>query len=159
MSPSIDRRATASDQGGFSLVEITLVVSIMLILVVVATPMFLRFHQAAQARAAAREMVSFLNQGRQLAIMQNRSICVHIDSTTMHYHQGSCSGATWVGPGTDASGDIAVFQGVTLATNANPVFNYLGAATTGATYTITHTKSGIQMSVVVSASGRVSISP
>ena len=158
MTPSIERRTT-SGQSGFSLVEIMLVVSIMVILAVVATPMFVRYYQAAQARSAAAEMVSFLNQGRQMAIMQNRSICVHITSTAMHYHQGSCSGDVWVGPGTDASGNIDVSSGITLTTNANPVFTYLGAASTGATYTVTHTKSGIQMSVVVSSSGRVSVSP
>jgi prepilin-type N-terminal cleavage/methylation domain-containing protein len=157
---SIDRRTTTSGQGGFSLVEIVLVVSIMLILVVVATPMFLRYSQAAQARAAAAEIVSFLNQGRQLAIMQNRSICVHIDPTTMHYHQGSCDGARWIGPGTDTSGDISLFQGITLTrtTGSDPVFNYLGAAN-GMTYTVRHTKSAIQMTVTVSASGRVSVGP
>ena len=159
MNPSSDRCTTTSGQGGFSLVEIMLVVSIMAILVVVATPMFLRFHQAAQARAAAQEIVSYLNQGRQLAIKQNRSICVHIAPTTMHYHQGNCSGDKWVAPGTDSSGDIEMFQGVTLTTNADPVFSYLGAASPSATYTVRHTKSGIQMTVVVSVSGRVSVGP
>ena len=158
MTPSIFRRV-ATRESGFSLIELTLVVAILLILVVLATPMFLRYYQAAQANVAAREIVAFLNQGRQLAIAQNRSICVHIDATTMHYHQGSCSGDRWIAPGTDSTGDIDVFEGVTLAANdSDPIFTYLGAATP-VTYTLTHTKSGITQTVVVAASGRVSIGP
>jgi prepilin-type N-terminal cleavage/methylation domain-containing protein len=159
MTPSTDRRTTTCGQGGLSLVEIILVVAIMGILAVLATPMFLRYYQAAEARAAAQGIVSYLNQARQLAIMQNRSICVHIDPTTMHYHQGSCAGPQWVAPGTDASGDIKLLEGITLTRNQDPVFTYLGAASQGATYTLTHTKSGIQMTVVVSNSGRVSVGP
>ena len=158
-TPSIDRRTTTSGQRGSSLVEITLVVAVMLILTVLATPMFLRYYHAASARAAAQGIVSYLNQARQLAIMQNRSICVHIDPTTMHYHQGGCTGPEWVAPGTNADGDIKLLEGITLTTNANPVFTYLGAASTGATYTLTHTKTGTQLTVVVATSGRVSVGP
>jgi hypothetical protein len=93
--------------------------------------------------------------------MQNRSICVHIDPTTMHYHQGDCSGPKWVAPGTQADGDIKLFDGITLARTSgqDPVFNYLGAVNSGMAYTVRHTKSGIQMIVNVSVSGRVSLAP
>ena len=39
-----------------------------------------------------------------------------------------CAGATWIGPGTDGSGNIAVPAGITLSTNADPIFNYLGGS-------------------------------
>jgi hypothetical protein len=79
----------------------------------------------------------------------------------LHYHQGSSSGDKWVGPGTDANGDIKMPDGITLTrtSGTDPVFTYLGAASPGATYTLTHTKSGIQLTVVVSVSGRVSVGP
>ena len=146
-------------QAGFTLVEIMLVVGIIGIMAAIATPMLLSYYQGAQLRIAAEEVATFLNQGRQLAIMQNGSICVHITSTAMHYHQGSCAGATWIGPGTDAAGNIAVPAGITLSTTADPVFNYLGGTTAGATYTITHTQSSTLVHVVVATSGRVSITP
>jgi Tfp pilus assembly protein FimT len=146
-------------QAGYSIAEILLVVGIIGIIAVLATPMFLRYYQGAQLRIAAEEVAAFLNQGRQLAITQNGSICVHINSTAMHYHQGSCAGTTWTGPGTDVSGNIAVPAGITLSTNADPIFNYLGGTTTGATYTITHTQSSTLVHVVVAVSGRVSITP
>jgi Tfp pilus assembly protein FimT len=146
-------------QAGFMLVEIILVVGIIGIITALATPMFLSYYQGAQLRVAAEEVVTFLNQGRQMAITQNGLICVHINSTAMHYHLGGCGGATWIGPGTDAAGNIAVPQGITLLTTADPIFNYLGGTTQGATYTITHTPSSKSVNVVVALSGRVCITP
>jgi len=154
MLPNMKRR-----DAGYSLVEILLVVSIIGIITVLGTPMFLSYYQGAQLRVAAEEVAAFLNQGRQLAIMQNGSICVHISSTAMHYHQGTCAGPTWTGPGTDAAGNIAVPAGIALSTTAEPIFNYLGGTATGATYTINHTQSSTLVHVVVAVSGRVSITP
>ena len=126
--PSIDRRTTTRGQAGFTLVEIMLVVAIIGIITAIATPMFLSYYQGAQVRVAAEEVATFLNQGRQLAIAQNRSICVHITTTAMHYHQGTCAaGATWIGPGTDAVGQSRRPRGITLSpTNVEVTFNYLG---------------------------------
>jgi Tfp pilus assembly protein FimT len=144
---------------GYTVIEILLVVGISGILTVFAMPTFLGYYQGAQLRVAAEEVAAFLNQGRQLAITQNGSICVHSISTAMHYRQGSCAGPTWTGPGTDISGNIAVPAGITLSASANPTFNYVGASITGATYTITHTQSSTLVHVVVALSGRVSITP
>lgn len=155
----IERRTAKRWQGGYSGAEIMLVVAIIGILAVLATPMFIRYYQGAQLQLAAEEVATFINQGRQLAILQSAPICVHIASTSMHYHLGSCAGATWLGPGTDSSGNIAVPTGITMTTTADPIFTYLGAASTAATYTITHTQSSTSVHVVVAASGRVSITP
>jgi Tfp pilus assembly protein FimT len=144
---------------GYSVIELLLVVGIIGILTVTATPTFLGYYQGAQLRVAAEEVAAFLNQGRQLAITQNGSICVHSSSAAMHYRQGTCAGPTWTGPGTDVSGNIAVPAGITLSATADPVFNYVGASTTGATYTITHTQQNTLVHVVVALSGRVSITP
>ena len=144
---------------GYSVIEILLVVGIIGILTAIATPTFLGYYQGAQLRVAAEEVAAFLNQARQLAIVQNGSICVHSSSTAMHYRQGTCAGTTWTGPGTDASGSIAVPAGITLSATAEPIFNYVGGSNTGATYTITHTQSNTQIHVVVALSGRVSITP
>ena len=144
---------------GYTVIEILLVLGIIGILAVIATPTFLGYYQGAQLRVAAEEVAAFLNQGRQLAIVQNRSVCVHSTSTAMHYRQGTCAGTTWTGPGTDAAGSIAVPAGITLSATADPIFNYVGGNTTGATYTITHTQSRTLVHVVVALSGRVSITP
>jgi prepilin-type N-terminal cleavage/methylation domain-containing protein len=151
----------ARRQSGFTLIEVMLVLAIMGILAVLATPMFLSYYQGARLRVAAEEVATFLNHGRQLAIKENAlaGVCVQITATAMHYRIGGCAGAPWVGPGTDGAGNVSAPQGVTLTTTADPVFSYLGAASPAATYTVTNTQTAATLRVFVSGSGRVSIGP
>ena len=153
------RRSKWWEQAGASVGELALVLAIVGILTVLATPLFLTYYQASTLRVAAEEIAAFLNQGRQLAIRQNGNVCVHITPTAMHYHLGSCAGAVWIGAGTDAAGNLKGPDGITLTTTANPIFNYLGAPTPGATYTVTNTQTASTLRVVVAASGRVCIAP
>ena len=138
---------------GFSLVELLVLLVVVGALFSLSLPAFMSYYKSAQVRAAASVIASYLNQGRQLAIQKNRSVCVHITSTALHYAQGSCAGTVWVGPGTDATGSIPAPGGITLTTTADPVFSNLGAAVPAATVTITH--GSASLSVIVSASGRV----
>jgi prepilin-type N-terminal cleavage/methylation domain-containing protein len=144
---------------GFTMAELIIVLAVIAIMVAVSVPYFLTYLQSARVRAAAEEIATFLNQGRQLAISTNQNICVHITSTAMHFHLANCAGTTWAGPGTDASGNIPAPGGIGLSTTADPVFSYLGNATPAATYTVRDTYSGRQLRVMVAASGRVSIGP
>jgi len=137
----------------------SLVLAIIGILAVLATPLFITYYQAARLRVAAEEVAAFINHGRQLGIKENVGVCVHITATAMHYHIGSCAGTTWIGPGSDAAGNVKVPVGVTLSTTADPLFSYLGAASPAATYTVTSTQTGSTLRVFVSTSGRVTIGP
>jgi Tfp pilus assembly protein FimT len=147
----------STNEAGFSLAEVALVVGIMGILTVLATPMFLRYYNSAQLTVAARQVASTLNQARQLAISQNAAICVHNSSTALHFHQGGCAGATWIGPGTNASGQMALPAGFTMTATASPQFTYLGAASPAATYTLTHTQTSTTLTVTVAGSGRITV--
>jgi len=151
----------ARRHSGFTLIEVMLVLAIMGILAVLATPMFLTYYQGARLRVAAEEVATFLNHGRQLGINENVGVCVQITATAMYYRiGGDCTGAPWVGPGTDAAGNVSVPQGVTLTATADrTVFTYLGAASAVATYTVTNTQTAATLRVFVSGSGRVSIGP
>jgi prepilin-type N-terminal cleavage/methylation domain-containing protein len=144
-------------QRGFSVSELLVVVSVIGILTVASVPTFVSYYQLARLRAGAEQIAAFLNQGRQIGIRENVGICVHITSTAMHYHVGGCFGPVWIGPGSDASGNVRAPQGIALTTSADPVFNYLGAANPAATYTVRNTQTNRTMTVTVAASGRVSI--
>jgi hypothetical protein len=74
-------------------------------------------------------------------------------------HLATCGGTIWTGPGTDTTGTITLANGITVASAQNVVFTYLGTASTAGTYTVTNPRDGRTMSVIVSASGRVSIGP
>ena len=155
-----DRSRTA--ESAYSLTELALVLAIVGIMASLATPSFLTYYQGARLRAAAEEVAAFINQGRQIGIRENVGVCVHSTPTAMHYHIGNCDEATskWIGPGTDAAGNIALPAGITLSSPPNPpLFSYLGNATPAATYTVTNSQTGATLQVVVAASGRVSIGP
>ncbi|MBI2526260.1 MAG: GspH/FimT family pseudopilin [Candidatus Rokubacteria bacterium] len=157
MVPRRSERLTA--QAGFSLAELLVVIAVIGILAALTAPFFISYYQSAALKAAAEELVTFLNQGRQIAIKENQTVCVHTTSGAIHLHVNGCSGSTWVGPGTDASGNWKVPQGFTLASTAEPQFSYLGAAAPAATYTVTNSANGRTLSVTVSASGRVNVGP
>lgn len=157
---TVDRMdAKRAAQMGFALAELLVVVAVIGILTGISIPFYLTYLNQATLKSGAEEVVTFLNHGRALAIKENTNVCVHISSTQMHYHLGSCSGTTWRGPGSDASGNVRVPASVTLSTNANPVFSYLGAASPAATYTITNPRDGRTLHVAVAASGRVNVTP
>jgi len=144
-------------QGGFSLAELIVLLAVVGILSVMSTPFFLNYYRTAQVRGAASDIAAYLNQGRQLAIQRNTGVCVNITATTIRYNLGGCAGAAWIGPGTDAAGNINTPESITLTTTATPVFNYLGAAAPAATYTVT--RGAYSLTVSVSASGRVLVGP
>jgi len=143
-------------EGGYSIGELAIVVAIVGVLAAMSTPLFLSYYQAAKLRASAQAVAAYVNQGRQIGIRENTGACVHITSTSLHFHLSNCAGTTWIGAGSDASGNIAAPEGTTLSSTANPIFSYLGAAAPAATITITNTKTGQQTTVSVAASGRVS---
>jgi len=150
------------------MIEIALVMTIVAVVAALATPTFLTYYQASRLRVGAEEVAAFINQGRQLGIRENTGVCVHIASTALQYRLGTaCSlvaittlaGDAWVGPGTDSNGAIQIPQGLTLSTDTDPVFSYLGAASPGTTIAVRNTQTGSVLHVTVAVSGRVSIGP
>jgi Tfp pilus assembly protein FimT len=146
-------------RNGFSLAELTVILAVIGALFSLSLPSFLNYYQTAQVRGAASDVAAYMNQGRQLAIQLNCSVSVQITATAISYNrQANCqTPGVWLGAGTDAGGNIAAPDGITLATSATPIFTNLGAAAPAATLTVTHGSSSL--SVLVSASGRVTIGP
>jgi len=157
MAPRRSKRSAA--QAGFSLAELLVVLAVIGILAGMTVPFFISYYQSAALKAAAEELVTFLNLGRQIAIKENRAVCVQTTAGAIQMRVSGCSGTLWVGPGTDASGNWKVPQGFTLTSTAAPVFSYLGAASPAATYTVRNSANGRTLSVAVSASGRVNVGP
>jgi len=145
-------------RAGFSLAELALVMSVIGLLTALAFPLFITYYQSSRLRAAAEEVAAFLNQGRQLGIRENTGTCVHITQTALQHRLGTnCTAAARIGPGTDEAGNVRVPSGLALSASANPVFNHLGAASPGATITLTNAQDGRALRVIVAVSGRVRI--
>jgi prepilin-type N-terminal cleavage/methylation domain-containing protein len=153
-------RAALAGRAGFSLTELIVVIAIIgIIALMVATAFWQSFYQDQVLRAGSEVVSTYLQQARSLAIRSGTNICADNDGGGLHLHQGTCAGTVWVGAGTNASGYFTTPTGVSIAMSAAPVFNYLGAATPSATYTITNTQTGATRTITVAATGRISVGP
>lgn len=145
-------------QRGFTLIEMTVTLTVLGLLVAMAIPAYLSYRQSAVLKSGAQQIVTMINVARELALRVNDNVCVKLPSpTTKSYTLGGCSGSVWIGAGTDPAGNVPLPEGVTVTTTANPVFNYVGAALPAATYTITNPQTSATLTVSVSLSGRVTI--
>ncbi|MGH7305441.1 MAG: GspH/FimT family protein, partial [Candidatus Rokuibacteriota bacterium] len=118
------------------------------------------YARTAALQAAARELAASINLGRQIAISRNTTVCVELASATnIRLRTGGCGGAAWTGSGTDGSGAIRVSDSAALriSGSAHVVFTSLGAASPAGHYTLTHAVSNGMRTVVVAATGRVSV--
>jgi Tfp pilus assembly protein FimT len=155
------RRATPGESG-FSLVELVALLAVIGIVTTFAVPMMLSYWRTSTLTAGAREVASALNSARELAIRENRDVCVTTDGTRLQYRLGSCDPAVspaWRGPITDINGNITLDNRVTVSATANVTFNYLGAATQAGSYTVLSPSGVGTLSVTVVQNGRVSIGP
>ena len=147
-----------SSQAGYSFVELVITVGMILVVTTWAMPSFLNYLRSARVRAGAQTVSAYLNEGRQLAIKTNGSVCVAHTTSTMQFKTTNCAGAVIFAPGlSGASGNVRLPENVSLSSTASAIFGQLGNATTGATYTVTDTPSGRTLTVTVAASGRITI--
>lgn len=153
------RRVHQSSCRGFTAVELIVVMAILGIIALLSIPSLISYWRAATVKAAAEELAAGLNRGRQLAVSRNQSVCAEVVGNQYRYRINGCAGAIWTGPGSDTNGLFTLANNVTLSVNPapGPAFDYLGAATPGATFTVTDLQSGLARNVVVSVSGRVQI--
>ena len=148
------------NQSGFSLGELLMVVAIIGIVSVLATPAFISYSQAARLKGGAQELVTILNQARQVAITRNTSTCVLQSTNKVRVAVGSCAGTIWTGAGTDGNGWFTLTEDVRVsAATANVEFTRLGTASTAGTYTVLNPANNRTLHVIVALSGRITMGP
>lgn len=139
--------------------ELVITIALLLVVTAWAMPSFLSYYRSARVRSGAQAVAAYLNQGRQLAIKGNTSVCVSSTASTMQYRQSTCAGTAIGVAGLVTTGSSIRLPDNISVTSANVIFGNLGNATTAGTYTVTDTVSSKTLHVTVAGSGRVTVDP
>jgi len=78
-------------QGGFSLIEMMVVIAIMAIMMAIALPAFSEWRESAAAKTAADTLVAHLKQARIKAIAESRCVSVLLNTASPSYTVDSLS--------------------------------------------------------------------
>jgi len=145
--------------GGFSAVELLVVVALIGLVATLASPTLFSYWRAAKLSAGAVELQTVLNRGRQEAIRRNDSVCVEHVAPRIRLRLSTCGGSVITLPGTDGNGWFALVNDIEVSGNtANVAFTYLGAASVSGRYTVRNRAYTAQTTTVsVGSSGRVTI--
>ncbi len=153
----VSERIRRLDRGGWSLLELLVVVAVIGILAAITIPVIAGYTRAATIRAGAQEMRTALLQAKQLAITRRQNICVQpiaVPFNGYRFLRDTCGGAAIVMPGTDGTGTFRLQNNVRVTSAAPATFTPLGAATPAGQYQMTG-PSGDTITITVSAAGRV----
>jgi Tfp pilus assembly protein FimT len=143
-------------EAGFSITEMVVFITVVGVLFVMTVPFFVRYYQAAAARADVQQVITLFNQARGLAVGQNDFVCVTMPTNTqMLLRLSTCAGTAWTGPSTDGTGHINLPKGFTIWPLNNVTFNYLGAAGAAITYTMTNSTTSATSTISIALNGRV----
>lgn len=161
---------------GYSLAELVVVIAVIGALVGLGMPTFLSYWRASTLRGGTQEVTAVLNQGRQLAIRENQTVCIQSNvtpgtyGTQLRYLLGTSCTATqtcvvtsnvapciWTGAGTDSNGYVTLSNSMQVAApTTNVTFSYLGAAQ-GGTFLVCNPNDTVShATVTVASSGRIS---
>ena len=153
MVPERIRRLNAA---GFGTAELAVTLALVGVLAAVSAPSLVASWRAATLRAAAEELAAAVNVGRQLAIAHNLPVCITVAGADVRFEggrAGACSGV-----GLKGAAAVRLASGLVVrAVGPGVVFTGLGAATPAGRYVVVNPADGGTRSVVVAASGRVSI--
>ena len=152
----VSERIRRLSAAGFGLAELAVTLALVAVVAALSAPSLIALWRAATLRAACDELAAAISLGRQLAISRNAPVCIAVVGSDVRFEgpgAGACSGVPLPGvaPVRLASGLVV------SAVGAGVVFTGLGSATPGGRYTVVNLADSGTRSVVVAASGRVSI--
>ena len=152
-------KAMTSNERGFGLTELVVVVAVLGILTLLAVPSLVTYYQSSSLTAGAEQLAAVMNRARHLAISRNTSVCVELSGTAVRLRTVSCAGTIWTGVGTDSAGTIQIANNLNVSGGPTAIFTNTGAATTAGTitFTLTDPKTSRSRNVQIVGTGRVTI--
>jgi Tfp pilus assembly protein FimT len=161
---TITLRRGRAISGGFTLIEVAVLVGVLSIVAAIGYPFYMSFQRAQETDGAARTLVTALNQARQLAITRSTSFSVETQTNPnnrMRFCSGTTlpcpGGAVWTGAGTDGAGWKTLENAAQIVLGPNITYSSLGAATASGTLRVQNSTATGSLDVCVSPSGRIRI--
>jgi Tfp pilus assembly protein FimT len=149
-------RSRWSNERGFGMVELVVVVGLIAVISILAAPSFLQYWQSARLGAGADELASILGQARALAIRENRTYCVERTGTDLRFRFPTCAGPNiWIGPGSDGAGAFRLSNGLQVTAGGPVIFTGTGGATSQQVFTVTNPTTAAARNVTVTTTGRM----
>lgn len=162
MTRARTRLVRCGGSGGFTFIELAVVMGLIAIIAAISIPFLLGFARSQRTQGAARELVALLNQARQLAITRNMPFSVDVEITPqdrLRFCSGTatpCPGETvWTGAGADANGWMRLANRDRILLGPAITFSTLGAAINAGRLRVQDAQGTACLDVVVSVSGRI----
>jgi prepilin-type N-terminal cleavage/methylation domain-containing protein len=146
-----------TNERGFGMTELIVVVALIGVMGLLATPSLLTYWQSSSLTAGTEELASVMHRARALAIRQNMSVCVERSGTNLRLRTGSCGGTIWTGVGTDSAGLIRISHNLQVGGAGNAVFTNIGGASTAGTFSLTDPTTSHSRNVQITSTGQVII--
>lgn len=154
-------REKSKQNGGFTLMEIIVVVAIMAISTTIAIPAFMKMLPGIRLNGAARQVMGDLMDARMEAVKHNNEYKVFFLNNNHEYKiLNDIDGDGVDDGGSETSRTVDIhdnYEGVTISANGDPVFNAKGLASSLKTITVQNSEGGCKK-VTVAITGRVKIS-
>jgi Tfp pilus assembly protein FimT len=148
---------TLTNERGLGLTELIVVVALIGVMGLLATPSLLSYWRSSSLTAGTEELTSVMHRARHLAIRQNTSVCVERTGGSLRLRTVSCAGTIWTGAGTDSAGLITISNNLQVGGAGSVVFTNIGGASTAGTFSLTSPTTGYSRNVQVTSTGQVII--
>jgi len=155
------RRHLVRRVGGFTFIEVMMVISILIILSAIATPSLLSWRSSAKLRGAAANLKGNMQLAKLKAIQENYAVAIHFSTNSYQIFKDDGLNPGMYDPGEEVYGDRTLPAGVKInlaETNFNDeTVRFFGRGTANSGSAVLVNTSGTGKKVTVTGLGKITV--